>query len=99
MVDAQASPLLCSCQRGTDCSAVCATGGHANADMGTAGVGGVPGFAFLQDNASCHTSELREEWMEVNDFVLHDHPRQSPDLNRIEESVGLLQKSGVRPQA
>ena len=45
--------------------------------------------------------ELREEWMEVNDFVLHDHPRQSPDLNRIEKAWAYFKSQvfGRRPKA
>jgi hypothetical protein len=50
------------------------------------GVFGGPGFQIVQDNASCHTAEYSEEWMELNDYMLHDHPPQSPDLNRIEKA-------------
>jgi len=61
---------------------------------------GVPGFEFVQDNASCHTAELTEEWMEVNDYVLHDHPPQSPDLNRIEKAWAYFKSEvvGRRPR-
>ena len=39
--------------------------------------------------------------MEVNDFVLHDHPRQSPDLNRIEKAWAYFKSQvfGRRPKA
>ena len=62
--------------------------------------GGVPGFEFVQDNASCHTAEFTEEWMEVNDYVLHDHPPQSPDLNRIEKAWAYFKSEvvGRRPR-
>ena len=61
---------------------------------------GVPGFEFVQDNASCHTAEFTEEWMEVNDYVLHDHPPQSPDLNRIEKAWAYFKSEvvGHRPR-
>lgn len=52
--------------------------------------GGESGFQFVQDNASCHTAESTEEWMGANDYVLHDHPPQSPDLNRIEKAWAYL---------
>ena len=45
-----------------------------------------PDFEFVQDNASCHTAEFTEEWMVLNDYRVHDHPPQSPDLNRIEKA-------------
>jgi transposase len=45
-----------------------------------------PGFQFVQDNASCHTAESSDEWMVVHDYVLHEHPPQSPDLNPIERA-------------
>ena len=45
-----------------------------------------PEFEYVLDNASCHTAESTEEWMELNDFALHAHPPQSPDLNRIEKA-------------
>jgi len=62
--------------------------------------GGVPGFQFVQDNASCHTAEFTEEWMGANDYVLHDHPPQSPDLNRIEKAWAYFKSElvGRRPR-
>lgn len=62
--------------------------------------GGEPGFQFVQDNASCHTAESTEEWMEANNYVLHDHPPQSPDLNRIERAWAYLKSElvGRRPK-
>ena len=62
---------------------------------------GIPGFKFVLDNASCHTAEFTEEWMGVNDFVLHDHPPQSPDLNRIEKAWAYLKSElvGRRPRS
>ena len=61
---------------------------------------GVRGFEFVQDNASCHTADFTEEWMEVNDYVLHDHPPQSPDLNRIEKAWAYFKSEvvGRRPR-
>ena len=49
-----------------------------------------PAFEYVLDNASCHTAESTEEWMELNDFTLHAHPPQSPDLNRIEKAWAYL---------
>lgn len=55
----------------------------------------------MQDNASCHTAEFTEEWMGANDYVLHAHPPQSPDLNRIEKAWAYFKSEvvGRRPRA
>ena len=61
---------------------------------------GQPVFEFVQDNASCHTAQCSEEWMGMNDYVLHDHPPQSPDLNRIEKAWAYFKSEvvGRRPR-
>ena len=56
------------------------------------GVFGSPEFEYVQDNASCHTAELTEEWMVLHDYCLHAHPPQSPDLNRIEKAWAYFKK-------
>lgn len=41
---------------------------------------------YAQDNATCHTAASTKQWMDKNCYKLHEHPAQSPDLNRIEKA-------------
>lgn len=66
----------------------------------------VPGdkqkFALL-DNASIHTAATTKAWCEKNNFKLHPHPAQSPDLNPIEkcwaEMVAGMENKRPRTEA
>lgn len=42
-------------------------------------------FEIVQDNAKQHTARCSQRWMQREGYVLHEHPPQSPDLNRIEK--------------
>ena len=46
---------------------------------------GIPqGWIFQQDNATCHTSRLVQEWFDEEQITVMNWPAQSPDLNPIE---------------
>ena len=42
-------------------------------------------FEIVQDNAKQHNARCSQRWMQGEGYVLHEHPPQSPDLNRIEK--------------
>ena len=42
------------------------------------------GWIFQQDNATCHTSRLVNDWFAEENITVMDWPAQSPDLNPIE---------------
>lgn len=48
---------------------------------------------FVQDNATCHTARSTEQWMHAQGYKLHEHPPQSPDLNRIEKAWAYFKDS------
>lgn len=47
---------------------------------------------FAQDNATCHTAASTKEWMAKKGYQLHEHPAQSPDLNRIEKAWAYFKR-------
>lgn len=47
-------------------------------------------FWMVQDNAKQHQAKSSRAWMERVGYRLHEHPAQSPDLNRIEKAWVLL---------
>jgi transposase len=48
---------------------------------------------YAQDNATCHTAASTKAWMVRNCYKLHDHPPQSPDLNRIEKAWAFFKRA------
>lgn len=58
-------------------------------------------FYFVQDNAKQHNATSSQKWMEDHNYLLHDHPPQSPDLNRIEKVWAVFKKvlSRRKPQS
>jgi len=58
-------------------------------------------FFFVQDNAKQHNAIACQKWMVDEGYILHDHPPQSPDLNRIEKVWAVFKKdmSKRRPRS
>ena len=48
------------------------------------------GWIFQQDNATCHTSRLVNDWFAEENITVIDWPAQSPDLNPIENHCDQL---------
>ncbi len=49
-------------------------------------------IVFMQDNASCHNSEMTKKWFKDSNITLLDWPPQSPDMNPIENLWDYLDR-------
>ena len=57
------------------------------------------GFVFVQDGASCHTSQSTMEWLQTSGWHVSPWPSNSPDLNPIENVWGLMKKQVEKKKA
>jgi hypothetical protein len=47
---------------------------------------------FLQDGAPCHTSKFNKKFLDEKPFEVIDWPRNSPDLNPIENCWNFVKE-------